>query len=229
VSEHQTWLKNNPFWIWFACIPIVGSMALIYIGGKTKNSLCLNLGWGCAIASIILASNGAIFFVVIGQIAATLYARQRILGTDNDSLIERRSHRVLKAKNQKIDINSCSKDELVYHLSLPIVYANNIEFLRDKGYVFTHLEELNEIADIPTSYLSRLAPLLEFQYDVKKEGILSWRKLNNYSLDELIACGLEGETALEIVREREKKGEYKSVVDLIQRTGLPLHKYKHLL
>jgi DNA uptake protein ComE-like DNA-binding protein len=229
MSEHQTWLKNNPFWIWLACVPIVGSLALIYIGSKTKNSLCFNLGWGCVIASFILTTNGAIVFVAIGQIGVALYARQQILGIDNNSSIEGRTYRTLKAKKQKIDINSCSKDELVYYLSLPIVYANNIEFLRDKGYIFTHLEELNEIADIPISYLSRLAPLIEFQYDVKKEGILSWRKLNNYSLDELVACGLEGEIALAIIRERENKGEYKSVVDLVLRTGLPLHKYRHLL
>jgi DNA uptake protein ComE-like DNA-binding protein len=229
VSEDRDWLRNNSFWTWLACIPILGGLALVYIGKKTEQSLCINIGLGLTAASFILSSSGIIGLIWIGQIGAAVYFRQRIL--NNYSLKDDRgkANRSLIAKGQKLDINSCSKDDLVYYLSLPIVYANNIEFLRDKGYIFTHLEELHEIADIPNSYLSRLAPLLEFQYDERKEGILSWRKLNNYSLDELIVCGLEREIAIEIVKERSIKGEYKSVVDLIQRTGLPLHKYRHLL
>jgi hypothetical protein len=195
VSEDRDWLRNNSFWTWLACIPILGGLALVYIGKKTEQSLCINIGLGLTAASFILSSSGIIGLIWIGQIGAAVYFRQRIL--NNYSLKDDRG----KANRSLIA----------------------------KGQIFTHLEELHEIADIPNSYLSRLAPLLEFQYDERKEGILSWRKLNNYSLDELIVCGLEREIAIEIVKERSIKGEYKSVVDLIQRTGLPLHKYRHLL
>ncbi|XWK85653.1 MAG: helix-hairpin-helix domain-containing protein [Phormidium sp.] len=121
----------------------------------------------------------------------------------------------------KVDINNCSKDDLVNLLGLPIVYANDIESLQKEGYIFTHLEELHEIAGIPENYLPRLAPLVTFSYDYKKEAHSSWKRLNVMSVQELIASGLESEVAFQIVAERQKRGEYKSAIDIKRRTNLP--------
>ena len=133
------------------------------------------------------------------------------------------------AKNQaKIDINSCSHDELVHKLGLPIVYANDLKSLAQEGYIFTHLEELSEVAGIPESYLKQIEPLIAFHYNIHKESDVSWRRLNSFSVDELVACNLEETTAEKIVSER-NKGIYKSLIDVRKRTGIPLNIYKHLL
>jgi DNA uptake protein ComE-like DNA-binding protein len=48
------------------------------------------------------------------------------------------------------------------------------------------------------------------------------------SSEELIRDGLDRNVAERIVRERQKQGEYKSVVDVKRRTGLPLDSYRHI-
>nr|WP_273038627.1 helix-hairpin-helix domain-containing protein [Iningainema tapete] len=128
----------------------------------------------------------------------------------------------------KIDINQCSKNELVNSLGLPIVYANNIESLLNEGYIFTHPEELTEIAGIPENQVARITQLITFSYDYKKEADFSWKRLNTYSTEELISCGLDKAIATKIVTERQR-GEYKSLIDVKQRTGLPLNTYIHII
>jgi hypothetical protein len=57
-----------------------------------------------------------------------------------------------------MDINIYSRDEMVWHLGLPILYANDIDAIRTEGYRFTCIEELSEIAGLPESYLPKLQP-----------------------------------------------------------------------
>ncbi|WP_442939951.1 hypothetical protein [Nostoc sp.] len=78
-------------------------------------------------------------------------------------------------------MNECFKHELVNYLGLPIVYANNIESLLNERYVFTHVEELIEIAGIPEKQVARITPLITFSYNYKKEADFSWKRLNTYS------------------------------------------------
>lgn len=128
-----------------------------------------------------------------------------------------------------LDINTCSKDEMVKILGLPIVYANHIESLQNEGYIFTHLEELSEIAGIPESYLPKIAPLINFSYDEKLENYLSWRRVNTFSQEQLIELGLSMEVAQKIVKERHKNGGYQSVMDIKKRTGFPFHVYRQIV
>ncbi|ACK65025.1 TM2 domain containing protein [Rippkaea orientalis PCC 8801] len=132
-------------------------------------------------------------------------------------------------KQTKIDINTCSKDELVYQLNLPIFYANDIDAVRRSGYLFTHVEELHEIAGLPENYIKKLAPLVTFSYDINKEIDVSWQRLNVYSIDQLMRDGLDAKVAQKIVQERDKNGVYKSVIDIQHRTGLPVNYYRHLI
>ncbi|NJK62438.1 MAG: hypothetical protein HC921_06890 [Synechococcaceae cyanobacterium SM2_3_1] len=134
-----------------------------------------------------------------------------------------------KTAQRKIDINTCSKHEMVYRLGLPIVYANDIERLRHEGYQLTSIEDLWEIVGIPEPTARRIEPLLVFRYSMQGEATGSWRRLNTYSVSELIACGIEDALANRIVEEREQQGPYRSPVDARRRVGLDLHRYQRLL
>ncbi len=86
----------------------------------------------------------------------------------------------------KIDINKCSKDDLVHVLGLPIVYANNIESIKSEGYIFTHIEELTELADVPEKYCEVVEPLIAFTYYEKSNYLSNWQRLNQLPMSELI-------------------------------------------
>ncbi len=134
-----------------------------------------------------------------------------------------------KPAHRKIDINTCSKHEMVYRLGLPIVYANDIERLRHDGYQLTSIEDLWEVVGIPEATARRIEPLLVFRYRLQGEAAGSWRRLNTYSVPELIACGIEDTLANRIVKEREQRGAFRSPVDARRRVGLDLDRYQRLL
>ena len=112
---------------------------------------------------------------------------------------------------------------------MPIVYANDIESARNEGYIFTHLEELSEVIGIPQQTINRIAGQVIFTYDIKQECEVSWKHLNTYSVEQLIAANIEPEAAQKIVLERLERGEYKSVMDVKKRTKLPLTYYRHII
>lgn len=95
--------------------------------------------------------------------------------------------------------------------------------------MFTHLEELTEVAKIPRNYLPRLAPLVQFAPEDEKSDEFYWKPINMLSVTDLMACGVELLAAERIVSERQRLGHYQSVSDIKQRTGLPLSIYRHLV
>ncbi|MEH2277887.1 MAG: hypothetical protein V7K40_24650 [Nostoc sp.] len=44
----------------------------------------------------------------------------------------------------------------------------------------------------------------------------------------MITCGLDGAIAEQIVAQRQQRGEYKSLIDVKQRTGLPFTTSRHI-
>jgi ABC-type antimicrobial peptide transport system permease subunit len=68
-----------------------------------------------------------------------------------------------------------------------------------------------------------------FSYDINKDFAVSWRRLNLYSIPQLIECGILPNIAEKIVAEREKNGLYNSVIDVKNRTGIPINHYHHLI
>jgi DNA uptake protein ComE-like DNA-binding protein len=131
--------------------------------------------------------------------------------------------------DQKIDINKCSKNDLVHKLGLPIVYANDIDLLRTEGYIFTHIEELSDLVGIPVSYIKNILPLLRFDYDINAQIEYSWKRVNTYSLTELVASGVSNQSAAQIIKERSVNGEYKSLLEIKKRTGLSFDSYRQLV
>lgn len=232
MLDHNKWFQKTPNWVWFSFIPVFGGLAISYAGYQGKFSRWLWLGIGFTTVSMILSGSSIYPLIWGSQIITAFYLRKRYLvkTAPRNLLIPDAATAELMAQTRgQVDINTCSKDELVYELGLPIVYANDIELVRDEGYMFTHLEELNDLAGIPESQLRRIAPLVIFCYDVHKESSISWRRLNTMSEPELIALGLDNEFARKIIAERDIKGPYRCLVDIKRRTGIPLSYYTHLL
>lgn len=232
MSQSTSWFGQTPSWVWLSFFPIFGGLAITYAGYKSKTKVWMVLGVGITGVSFILSSTGAAALIWLTQIGVAFYLKKKFLAKTYPKNLpipeELQLAKLVINTRDKVDINQCSKNELVNGLGLPIVYANNIESVLNEGYIFTHIEELVEIAGIPENYINRLAPLMIFSYDYKKEADFSWRRLNAYSIDELVACGLDGAIAEKIVAERQRRGDYKSLVDVKQRTGLPLKTYLHL-
>ncbi len=224
--------NHSPKWFWFAFLPFFGGLAIAYVGNKFKNNNLIGLGVTSVIMSFILGYSEVVLLIWLAQIGTAFYLKKQWdvrSGNNQNSLKARRTRKLSGNPQEKIDINTCSKDDLVYCLDLPIVYANDIDAIRSQGYLFTHVEELHEIAGLPENYIRKLSPLVTFSYDINKEADVSWRRLNSYSLEELIQEGLDTKVAQKIVEERQINGGYKSVIDVQIRTGLPLNSYRHLI
>ncbi len=217
---------KTPNWFWYAFIPVVGSGVIIYAGRKSHTPEWFYLGLGLFTASLVLAATDLLIVVWLIQIAVAFSLRQKFAlktlpSNTYLSITDRKTAGLLAETRGKVDINRCSKDEMVRLLGLPIVYANNIELVRNEGYIFTSLEELSELAELPESYLHNLEPLIMFTYDFKREANFSWRRLNSYSQDELVGLGVSPTLAERIVQGRQT-GSYKSLVDVQRRTGIPI-------
>jgi DNA uptake protein ComE-like DNA-binding protein len=235
MSDPSPWLKQIPAWVWCSFIPTLGGLSLVYAGRKSHTSEWIYLGLGICAAAIALGSYPVAGAIWIFQIAVAFSLKDKFLTktlpaqSSYASFSDPKAARLLAEKHGKLDINTCSKDEMIRRLGLPIVYANDIDAIRTEGYMFTYLEELSEIAGLPESYLHKLQPLITFSYDIRKEDYFSWRRMNTCSVPELMAFGVTEEIAGAIVTERLNHGDYKSVVEVKKRTGLPFRAYQSLM
>jgi DNA uptake protein ComE-like DNA-binding protein len=223
--------RSMPNWVWLSFVPLFGSMAIVYAGNKAKTSKWMYLGAGVFTVSLFSASTGMFYIAWLAQIYISFHIKEAFLRKTSENPELPGFHNLAQYQatpnsNAKLDINNCSKDELVRVLGMPIVYANDIESLRNEGYIFTHVEELSEIAGLPESYIGKLAGKIIFTYNSNKEMECSWQRLNVMSIDELVMAGLGGTVAQKIVSERESNGEYRSVIDIKRRTSIPFHSYK---
>jgi hypothetical protein len=236
--EKPSWFDQTPPWVWYACIPVGGGFALVYAGQKAKQSWWV----GCGIAMVILtfACSSAPLavirnwssFIWLAQIATAFalkkeflirtYPKNLPLPADPDLA------KSIAMLRPKIDINRCSKDDLVKQLGLPIVYANEIESLHTEGFIFTDVSELVEIIGIPEKTIRRIEPMITFSYDYRQEVEYSWKRVNHLSVEDLTILGIDLAVAQAIVRERERGGAYQALLDIKKRTGIPFMAYKIL-
>jgi DNA uptake protein ComE-like DNA-binding protein len=233
MSNSPNWLQTTPQWVWVSLIPVFGGLAIAYAGQKTRTVGWIAIGLGTTTAAIVLYFTPLAAPIWLFQLGAAFFLKKRYLlkTLPKSAMLPDDSHsiKLLAKVKGKIDINECSKDDLVYRLGLPIVYANDIDYVRNQGYVFTHIEELSEIAGIPENYLRKVAPLILFTYDYRKDFDMTWRRLNTLSIDELVLHGLPASVAQKIIIERDNRGAYQSVVEISRRTGLPLSAYKQVI
>jgi TM2 domain-containing membrane protein YozV len=131
----------------------------------------------------------------------------------------------------KLDINNCSTNDLVHVAGLLPNYAENIALIRSEGYQFIGLEDLTELADLPEDYCRKIEPLIAFTYyeQLATSDATNWQRLNILSMSELIELKLDRDVAMKICDERHQNGEYRALVEVKRRTGLPISAYKHLI
>lgn len=232
MSQNLYWLRQTPNWVWYSFIPGFGGLAICYAGHQSNIRSWIGWGAGLTLAALALSSTNFASIIWIAQIVTAFSFKKRYLikTAPRGLLVPATATNAEELANVrgKIDINECTKDDMVRILGLPIVYANDIESLQNEGYIFTHAEELSEIAGVPESHVRRIAPMICFSYNYQKEARLTWKRLNILSPEELIQSGLDRVVAEKIVRERQIKGEYKSVIDVKRRTGIPFDSYRHI-
>jgi DNA uptake protein ComE-like DNA-binding protein len=234
--SQPSWFDQTPTWVWWSCFPVFGGGAIAYAGVKSGSNIWIGVGAGFVSAAIIISSSPYLSsfttIVWIAQIATAFALKREYLTKTYPKNLplpeDPKLFAAIASTRPKIEINSCSKNDLVNVLGLPIVYANDIESLRDEGHIFTSLEELHDILEIPNATLKKIEPMVVFSYDYRQESGYSWKRVNSMSADDLMALGMDAKVAITITEERQRRGEFKSIMDIKKRTGIPFSAYRQL-
>ncbi len=230
-------LKQIPQWFWWSLCPVFGALTIAYAGYTTKTDRWLQIGSGiCAILLLasICGQSWLVYLAVPAQLAIAMNIKNSYLikSAPKGTLLptDRHTARLIADIKGKVDLNKCSKDDLVYKLGLPIAYANNIELIKAEGYMFLHLGELTSLADVPEQYCEAIEPLIVFNYyEEQSTDPIDWQRLNVLPISELVELGLDRQSAEVIYNERQLHGAYRSLVEVKRRTGLSISLYKHLI
>ncbi len=229
-------LKRVPDWVWWSLCPVFGGLTIAYAGYTTKTDRWLQIGGALSAISLVAAFLGwswLVYLAVPVQFAIAMNIKNPYLikSAPRGAILptDRQIAKSIAQIRGKVDINKCSKDDLVHVLGLPIAYANNIELIKAEGYMFTHLEELTALADVPEQYCQAIEPMIAFNYYEQSDNPIDWQRLNVLPLSELIELGLDRSSAAVICTERQRNGAYRSLVEVKRRTGLPISLYKHLI
>ncbi|MBL1211459.1 MAG: hypothetical protein FWJ34_17870, partial [Geminocystis sp. GBBB08] len=132
MVSHNNWFEKNPPWLWWSFLPIFGGISLIYAGWKGKTNSWLYIGGGLTFSSIIFSNSVPILInlIWISQIVIAFKIKENYLikTAPKGVLIPSAKIAQLMAENRgQVDINNCSKDDIVYRLGLSIIYANDID------------------------------------------------------------------------------------------------------
>jgi DNA uptake protein ComE-like DNA-binding protein len=229
-------LKKIPDWVWWSFCPVFGGLTIAYAGYTTKTDRWLQIGSvlsAIALVAVFLDLSWLVYLAMPVQFAIAMRIKNPYLikSAPRGAILptDRQIAKSIASIRGRVDINRCSKDDLVHVLGLPIAYANNIEMLKAEGYMFTHVEELTTLADVPEKYCQAIEPMIAFNYYEQSDDPIDWQRLNVLPVSELIELGLDRDSAAVICTERQRNGAYRSLVEVKRRTGLPISLYKHLI
>lgn len=229
-------LKKIPDWVWYSLCPVFGGLTIVYAGYSTKTDKWWQIGSGVSAVALLASLAGISWLVWLAvpiqfAIAMSIKNAYLIKSAPRGAILpsDRSTAKAIAEVRGKVDINKCSKDDLVHILGLPIAYSNNIELIKAEGYMFTHLEELTQLADVPEKYCEAIEPMIAFNYYERDADPIDWQRLNVLPMSELIELGLDRNSAEVICNERQLHGAYRSLVEVKRRTGLPINLYKHLI
>lgn len=230
--SQPSWFDQIPAWVWWSCVPVFGGGAIAYAGVKSGSNIWIGIGAGFVAIVFLPIPVEVIMVAWIAQIA-TAFALKRsylVKTYPKDLELPEDVHLfgAIAARRPKVDINTCSKNDMVNTLGLPIVYANDIDSLRNEGHIFTSIDELHDIIEIPNTTLRKIEPMITFSYDYRQESSYSWKRINSMNIDDLIGLGIEPNAAKAIAEERQRRGDFKSIMDIKRRTGIPFSAYRHL-
>jgi hypothetical protein len=229
-------LKQVPDWVWYSLCPVFGALTIAYAGYLTKTQKWLQIGGGLSAILLLAALTSQSWLIYLAvpiqfAIAMSIKNTYLIKSAPRGAILptDRQTAQLIASVRGQVDINKCSKDDLVHLLGLPIAYSNNIELIKSEGYMFTHIEELAGLADVPEQYCQAIEPMIAFNYYEKSADPIDWQRLNILPMSELIELGLDPDSATVICNERQLHGAYRSLVEVKRRTGLPINLYKHLI
>ena len=229
-------LRQIPKWVWWSLFPIFGGLTIVYAGYITKTKNWWQIGGSMSATAILAAIFGPFWLVYLAvpiqfAIAMNIKNSYSIKTAPRGTILptDRQTAQLIASVRGKVDINKCSKDDLVYILGLPIAYSNNIELIKAEGHMFIHLEELTELADVPEKLCRTIEPMIAFTYYENSADPIDWQRLNVLPMSALMELGLDRDSATVICHERQLHGAYRSLVEVKRRTGLPLSLYKHLI
>lgn len=229
-------LRQIPKWVWWSLFPIFGGLTIVYAGYVTKTKNWWQIGGGMSAIAILAAISSQLWLVCLAvpiqfAIAMNIKNSYSIKTAPRGTILptDRQTAQLIASVRGKVDINKCSKDDLVYILGLPIAYSNNIELIKAEGHMFIHLEELTELADVPEKLCRTIEPMIAFTYYENSADPIDWQRLNVLPMSALMELGLDRDSATVICHERQLHGAYRSLVEVKRRTGLPLSLYKHLI
>lgn len=216
-------VTNKAFLLSF--IPILGGLSIVKESHRLGDRTATQLSWATFALAIVTALAGHLLTAWLLQICLVIWLKAK----HSAKRSAKRSQAPTTHPLVQVDFNTCSKNDLVHVLDLPIVYANDIDLIRSEGYLFTHLEELTNIAGIPNEHVRRIAPQLIFSYHTQIDNNHTWRQLNNLTASEMETRGIASGVAQKIIEERTQKGDYHSAVDVKRRTGLTFRSYENLV
>jgi hypothetical protein len=185
-------LKKIPEWVWWSLCPVFGALTIAYAGYLTKTNKWIQLGGGiCAIALLasVCSQSWLVTLAIPIQIGIAMAIKNHFIikMAPRGAILpnNRETAQLIADIKGKVDLNKCSKDDLVHVLGLPIAYANNIELIKSEGYQFLHIEELTELADLPEQYCRTIEPLVAFNYyeQLEHSEPINWQRLNGDSID----------------------------------------------
>lgn len=220
----ETWFERIPTWIRWTWVPIVGSLGLLQAGLVTRQRrwILISIGLGClGLVAAPLSGWGSLGAWVAQIVLARVWRRPFLARTypadwplPRDPALVRE----IAPFRDPVDINRCTRHQLVHDLGLPIVYANEIESLRVQGSLMLSVDDLRNLVRLPEETIERLEPVLQFQYYSHEAEAVAWQRLNTDTQAQLVAHGWDPGVAAAIVQER-RRGPFRSPADAGQRVG----------
>lgn len=121
MSKGPLLLEKTPNWVWYSIIPGLGGLAIAYAGKKTNTTSWIVIGLGITGFALFLADTSLMFPIWVAQIGLAFYLKKIFLDKISSPELTLQSHvhgiPSLAKKGEKIDLNKCSKDDLVHKLN----------------------------------------------------------------------------------------------------------------
>ncbi len=221
-------------WKWLLAVPVVNWIGLLVAGQEARKPDWIRWGLVYAVLSSLSLGVGLAvevwlpFWLVWLTVAAHSYQvqteyRNRVLLIQDPQqrLQSDQDMQVAKDLGMGIDINRCSVDDLLRLPGVSIIEARRIVEVRRSGGPFLSAEELHTRADLSSTKVRRLEPLLQFCYYEPTLSLPEILDVNEATAGQLETLeGIDSSLAVRIVQERTAQGDYQNLADLRDRLSL---------
>ncbi len=78
MSNLSQWFQKTPQWLYWSLFPVLGGLAIVYAGSKTKTQSWVYIGLGFVATAFILSNSSLSGIIWIAQIATAIALKKRI-------------------------------------------------------------------------------------------------------------------------------------------------------